>query len=290
MPTPHAETFEHDIIQEIKNKDGSMMDIATSVNEIGNDESRETASRNQMIFIGIVVGFTLLGLTAIGFILYLYSESGKPLPPPQKPVTVIEKPNTAMISISNVLNENIGNFLTNVQKESEGYIITITSYPPVFSYMIRNEKLFGDELATAVGNGHVIKYPEIVKTTTVIETVMPTIIEEVKATSTATSTFTSTSTKSKKIVTTKKTTSTSTLTTSTVAIVATPTPMLPAPVVIKEPQTEYIFSDITLNNQNIRVAKSAYGTVAYAFIETNKLVIASSPEGIISLRSRILKK
>lgn len=50
----------------------------------------------------------------------------------------------------------------------------------------------------------------------------------------------------------------------------------------------FIFTDITINNQNMRVGKSASSTIVYAFINTEALVISTSTEGILSLRSDIL--
>lgn len=51
----------------------------------------------------------------------------------------------------------------------------------------------------------------------------------------------------------------------------------------------FTFGDITLNNQNMRIGTSASSTVIYAFVNSSHLVISSSTEGILSLRSAIIK-
>ncbi len=50
----------------------------------------------------------------------------------------------------------------------------------------------------------------------------------------------------------------------------------------------FTFTDVTINNQNMRVGKSASSTIVYAFINTQALVLSTSTEGILSLRSDIL--
>lgn len=52
----------------------------------------------------------------------------------------------------------------------------------------------------------------------------------------------------------------------------------------------YTFYDVTISNQNMRVAKSAYGTVVYAFIGNQQLVISSSTEGVLAFRANLLRK
>lgn len=50
----------------------------------------------------------------------------------------------------------------------------------------------------------------------------------------------------------------------------------------------FTFKDSTINNQNMRVGTSASSTVTYAFVNNSYLVISSSTEGILSLRSAII--
>ena len=51
----------------------------------------------------------------------------------------------------------------------------------------------------------------------------------------------------------------------------------------------FMFTDVTLNNQNMRVGTTGSSTVVYAFVNTNTLVVSSTTEGILTLRSAILK-
>ena len=119
-------------------------------------------------------------------------------------------------SISTLFPDNLGRFIDNAKKNSFGYTLTITSvnsYSSVFSYMIKNENAYAEDIATALG------VPRDTSTTT----------------------------------------------------------------------PPFVFSDITLNNQNMRIGKSGSRTIIYAFINTEALVFATTPEGILSLRGDIIR-
>lgn len=256
MIHPTVDTFEQDIVKEIHQKEASIMDIASSVGDISNKE--DDAPKDRTLMMSILGVLIVCGIIGVGYLVYLsYQGTFSSAVAPTKnglPDKKVESSGIPIGSLSPSLDKAVGQFLTNAQKTNVGYVINVVSYSPVFAYMLRNEKEFADDFALAVGNGHTAKNiaPSSPKTPTM-------------ATSTGTST---------------PTTSTSTpVATST--ITATDQNSLP---------TEYIFSDITINNQNMRVATSVYGTVAYAFIGTNTLIISSSPEGIIALRSSILNK
>ncbi len=49
------------------------------------------------------------------------------------------------------------------------------------------------------------------------------------------------------------------------------------------------FNDITLSNQNMRIAESASSTFVYAFVGASHLIFATSTDAIITLRSAILR-
>lgn len=232
------------------------MDIASSVGDISNKEDEVPKDRTLMMSVlGVLI---VCGIIGVGYLVYLsyqgtFSSAITPAKSGQ-PEKKVETSGIPISSLSPSLDKAVGQFLANVQKTNVGYIVSVVSYSPVFAYMLRNEREFADDFAVAVGNGHTAK------------NIIPT---SPKTPTTATSTSTST-----------PTTSTSTAMATSTAV-ATDQNSLP---------TEYIFSDITINNQNMRVATSVYGTVAYAFIGTNTLIISSSPEGIIALRSSILNK
>lgn len=50
----------------------------------------------------------------------------------------------------------------------------------------------------------------------------------------------------------------------------------------------FVWSDVTLNNQNMRVGTSGSSTVIYAFVNRKYLLISKTTEGILALRSGIL--
>lgn len=52
----------------------------------------------------------------------------------------------------------------------------------------------------------------------------------------------------------------------------------------------FFFTDVTINNQNMRVGTSASSTVVYAFVNTKTLLFSSSTEGVLALRSAILHR
>lgn len=251
MIHPTTDTFEQDIVKEIHQKEASIMDIASSIGDISN-RADDAPSKNSwfLIMVSVLVFCGIGGASYLGYVLYTntFSQNNVPVA-----VTKAEtKTTTSGVSLSQLspaINKSVGQFLTNTQKMNAGYTIDIISYSPVFAYMLRNEKEFGDEIAQAVGNTHTIKNKPAI----------PVTITPVTSSSTATST---------------QATSTSTATTTEG----------------QAPITEYVFSDITINNQNMRVATCAYGTVAYAFVGTNTLIISSSPEGILALRNSVLKK
>jgi hypothetical protein len=246
-----VDTFEHDIENEIRSKEASISDITDTIQDIGNDPVPN--QHKQSVFI-MMLAFILCGISVAGYFGYTY-YAAMITPKVQQPTKNITTQKitqgSTLGSISKTLDQSIGTFITKTEKTSDGYIITISSYPSVFSYMLRNEKDFGDEIALAVGNTHIVKEVELATTTQNGTTTLA-------STKNSTSTLIASSTQKKEI---------------------------------EKPQTtEYIFSDITVSNQNMRTATSIYGTVLYAFIGTQKLVIASSPEKILALRGNLLKK
>lgn len=252
MTVPTADTFEHDIVDEIRHKEASITDIASAVGDIGNTQE-VTSTGSTSVFISIVTILILCGVVGAGYVGYLYYNEGPVanIAEAQRNAELQQKKLTPGISlnlISPVLDQTIGQFLTDAKKTKDGYSISIISYSPVFSYMIKNERDFADEIALAVGNTHIAK----TSTSTMQEKITPPVATGTQVTATSSKPAVSTTTPKETIV---------------------------------ELPTEYIFSDVTLGNQNMRVATSIYGTVVYAFIGTQRLVISSSVEGILSLRS-----
>lgn len=256
MEIPKVDTFEQDIANEIRQKEASLEDIASASGTIGNDAD-DIPKKNQSALISIITILALCGLTGAGYVGYLYySDKTSTVTLESTTAEQKKKSSLAVNSLFPKLDQRLNRSLGTVEKTTAGYIIEIKEYSPVFSYMIRNESEFADELGEAIGNKRIIK----AVSTTPSQTEQATI---------------------------QATTSTSTLTTSTSTQGTTTVQTQTEEQIIPE---EYIFSDITISNQNMRIATSAKGTLVYAFIGTKNLAVSSSTNGILALRSKVLQK
>jgi hypothetical protein len=62
------------------------------------------------------------------------------------------------------------------------------------------------------------------------------------------------------------------------------------PITLNEtPTTTITYSDITISNQNMRLATFGSSTVAYAFLNTSVLIISTSTDGLSRIASGIIK-
>ncbi len=213
MSLETVDTFEHDIATEIKEKEATIGDIASASNDVGNIP---VSSQNSSLISILIITFILLLTLLVAYFGYTYYNN-KVNPPENTAVVVI--PDTNDISLLKTLSpqfeEAIGRYIRNVSKSPYGYTLTIASsnaYSSIFAYMLKNEPLYADDIASA--------------------------LNQARDTSTTTIPF--------------------------------------------------IFSDRTINNQNIRVGISGSSSIMYAFINTQALVIATSTEAIMTLRSDIL--
>lgn len=291
---PKVETFEHNIAEEIKMKEASLTEISAASNDVGNDPV-ELPKKTPVFFIALVT-FFILCLLGFGMLGYFYFTS---LTPSQAQVST-PTPTTPKISsdittLSPTLSNQIGRFVTHIDKKEQGYILTINSYSSVFAYMTRNESSYIEELASVFAG---VPLAATATTTQEATTTAPAPVSIATTTPTATTsattatgtpkTATSTSVKTTKTATTTKIlASTSTLSTTTV-----PTPAVTQPAPTKEttsPESTSSFSDITIANQNMRVWASGKTTVVYAFVGNNTVLISNSKEGILALKGAILK-
>ncbi len=279
--TPKVDTFQQDIADEIKRKDASLADISAASNNIGN-HPEDTAKKPAPVFLITLVTLFIFGMFGIVGLAYFYFTDSL-LPPSAQSVEVtpdqVPKIIAALPTLSSTLNTQIGRYVTAVEKKDTGYIITINSYSPVFSYMVRNENEYIEELA------QVISPAPLIATTTRPVAAASTIIQvasttpKTTATTTATTTKTTTKTTSKTIVqSTKNATSTSTT-----------TPVTSTTTQIVEDQVGPYFKDVTIANQNMRVWTSGKQVVVYAFITTEKIAISPTIEGILALKSAIIR-
>lgn len=259
---PKVDTFARDIAEEIKHKEASLADIATASNDLSNlgGDDVQPENKSSKIF-GVAIVFLVMGIVGlVGFIYYYFmtmSTPDAPLPAPQTTATTqaTSTKKTELSSISGTLVTTIGQHVEKVEKKDEGYILTLSSYSPVFAYMTRNEIDYIQELLMAV-NGNVVSSK---KPTPATPTTATTSIS--LATSTASSTLLAAS--------------------STSSSSSTPT----GEAMTIEPQ----FSNVTLSNVNIRVYKEGGKTVAYSFASTQKLIIAKTPDEVLAIKNAILR-
>ncbi len=209
MSIPNVDTFEHDIADEIKNKEASISDIASAGGDIGN--TQKTGGGSSLFFIlGGVFIFAMICL--LGALLY-FSTQSTPTPSQMATSTIPITPSYLLFNLSPVLAEEISESVSDVKKTDYGYTVLLSSYTNVFSYMIKNENAYADEIALSFG------VPRDRSTTT----------------------------------------------------------------------PPFAFTDVTLNNQNMRVGTSGSSTIVYAFVNAKALVIATSTQGILSLSNDIIK-
>ena len=256
-----------------------MTKISTADNDIGNDV---VLPRRTPIFLISVIVVLILTLSGFGYLAYYYVNDG--ILSPKKEDTAINpdsvpKTTTELKNISKTLGEQIGRFVTRVEKKDGGYIITISDYSPVFAYVTRNEKDYIEELSLLFpADTTQTETKPVVATSTTLATATTIATTTIVATTTATATkATKPSTK----------TATTTKATSTSTQQGTTTPVITVPLEINDSSTE--FSDVTLSNQNMRVWKHGGHTVVYAFVGNNTLLIANGTAGILSLKGGILR-
>jgi hypothetical protein len=148
MSVPNVDTFEHDIAEEIKTKEASLPDIASASGDVGNTETSRERTSTLLVVSGAFFVLALLG--GLGYFLFAQVTSSQTeLPTPQTQTATTEG---NLFALSTYLYEGIADHVSSVRKNEYGYALTLTSYTPVFSYMIKNEQLFADELAVSVGS------------------------------------------------------------------------------------------------------------------------------------------
>jgi hypothetical protein len=262
MSVPGVDTFEHDIADELRQKDASITSIAAAGTEIGNKPEGSAVLQGVehvhmpvlLLIVGVLIVCAILGIGAMG---YLYStgvfdpfsqtpkasELRVPVPPPVKQVSGLH-------ALSPALESSIGSYITDFQKQKSGYSMKLNSFGPVFSYVTRNEDVYMPELALSLGT----QKPSTgtVPKVSLLATGTPSIIQG----------------------------GTSTKGTTTVAT---------GTVVTEEPVAPH-YTDVTLNDQNMRVWTDGTVTVVYAFIDARYFLISGSTSGILELRSAILSK
>lgn len=270
---PKVDTFEHDISDEIRRKEASLTEISAASNDIGNNDSDVTTSQGKPIFMIALIVFFVLSLAGFGVLGYFYytdTQKATSTPPATNEQTSkVTQPN--LEKISPTLASNISTFVTGVEKKERGYILTIGDYSQVFAYMTRNENDYIEDLAAL--------FPQINPSAT-STTTPPAQQKEYQATSTSQASTTDITQKTK---TTKASTTTEKVATSSTIKEAAPITTMTSAAQASQ------FSDVTISNQNMRVWTSPSHKLFYAFIGNKAVAISDSAEGILYLKSAILK-
>jgi hypothetical protein len=253
-----VDTFEHDIADEIRRKEASLAEIQAVSKQNSPTINIDPPKTLPWLTITLVVGL-IIAVVGISSLAYYYFTDSL-LPPSAEPQVInkndIPKVVTDISKLSPSLSAGIGRFSTLVEKKEAGYVITLNNYTEVFAYMTRNEDAYIHELVGV--------YPKAVATST------QEAVQENTSTSSTTkigeSGATSTKPKTAKVV------------------VASSTE-------IQEDDSSPFsyFSDLTVSNQNMRVYKKEEQTVIYAFAGDKYVLISNTPEGILALKSAILR-
>lgn len=148
MTVPNIDTFEHDISEELKNKEASIGDIASASGTIGNTQSStnttdhvELDSKKVVLFVTVCL-VILLGL--VGGYLYFFKKTSVPTQTPTVQQTTVpantENVQDELNAVSPYLSQGIIAQTSHVERTPFGTAITIRDYRTVFGYMIAHEK------------------------------------------------------------------------------------------------------------------------------------------------------
>lgn len=141
MNPQKIETFEYDIVDELKNKKSDWVDIAKL------DETKEVVVVKKTDT-GKIILITLSVILFIALAIFLMLSLTKP-----KQVAPLTQENVApsntQATLQNILpvtNNNVGRFVSSVSLINNGYAIKLSDFSPVYAYVLQNESSFGKEL------------------------------------------------------------------------------------------------------------------------------------------------
>lgn len=276
MPISKVETFETDITEEIKQKQGFVTDVLAA------HSSAPPKTPDQTIIRVLVFAIVFLLIALVAGISYYFSLKNQEatLAIEQQKAVVVKKPAVSIKTILPKTSSNIERFVAKTRREEAGYVITLSDYSSVYGTIINDEVTFGNDLISlflidthsvpvfrdvTINNQDMrIATLVVISTSTLSAAVQPAVVPApiipviVVATTTK-----GTSTKATSISTSTKKTST---TTPTIATTTTP--------VITE-----ILPDVN----------TTFAYISYGFIGTSTLLISTSQEKLLELRSAIIK-
>lgn len=158
MAIPSIDTFEHDIREEIKNREASVGDIASASGDIGNS-SPKTSSK---VLIILAVMMLLFILSGFGYLSYVYvvqkpatkEQSAQILDQQSKDANTEKIISDKLNSISPSLSAGVSHFTSKIDTTPLGSVLTLNDYASVFAFMIKNEP----EIAKEVFASEIEKY------------------------------------------------------------------------------------------------------------------------------------
>lgn len=143
--TANVDTFEHDIAEEIKNKEATITDIAAAGGGVTNTPHVQTSKL--LIILGALSIILVIGVCIALLVIYT-----RPATAPAVVGNSLPDPSTRLLAISPILYDALGGNIGTITKSSYGYSMQLVEYTPVFAYMIKNESTYADELSLAVGS------------------------------------------------------------------------------------------------------------------------------------------
>lgn len=143
MTSPKIETFEYDIVDELKNKQASLVDIA---NQGGTIETKKDVDKKTSINKIILILLSVILVIALIIFLILSLTAPKQAPPITQESVASSTPQTNLKNILPVTNTNVGRFISSVSQVSSGYAINLSDFSSVYAYVLQNETSFGKEL------------------------------------------------------------------------------------------------------------------------------------------------
>ncbi len=143
MSAPKIETFEYDIVDELKTKQASLVDIANNSGTIETKETSNTKTDTNKI---ILILLSVVVVIALIIFLTLNLTAPKQVPPLTQNSVASSTSQGTLKDILPTTNINIGRFVSTISTLGDGYAINILDYSSVYSYVLQNERSFGKEL------------------------------------------------------------------------------------------------------------------------------------------------
>jgi flagellar basal body-associated protein FliL len=272
MSIPSVETFETDITEEIKQKQGSVTDVLAA------HSKEEIAPPDYPIIKLLIVIILLLTFGLIGVVFFFFVKKPASTVPLQQVQT---KPTTEQASLMTILPKTgprIEPYVTSVKRHADGYALTLSSYSFVYGNILNSEEQFAKELLVLFGITDVTDpvFKDVLFSNQDMRVAMVTkkvALPVVEASSTPI-VASATSTSSLLIASTTKATSTKATTTKQVP----PTPEQPVAT-----------TTASTTNQTASSTSPEVFYISYGFVGTSTLLISTTKEKFLELRSAILK-